>query len=167
MVFINALLAGATRSALKGSASIISGPLPSRPQQISELAAGTKVMYPQCKQGVFAPSSFNAASVEQSSRLPTKKLGLEFVHGYEGRSTTSNNLACNKHGNLVYHVAALGIVYDSKVHTQQFFLGHNDDILCLAMHPQGVKVATGQVRQPILRSHPCSVFRIKAAMRMD
>lgn len=145
MVFINTFLAGATRSALKGSTGIIRGPLSHRPQQIAELASGTKVMYPQCKQGVFAPSSLSSGMVEQSAKLPNEKLSLQFVHGYEGRSTTSNNLACNMHGHLVYHVAALGIVYDSNAHTQQFFLGHNDDIVCLAMHPGGIKVASGQV----------------------
>eukprot|EP00892_Ulva_mutabilis_P006773 jgi/Ulvmu1/4468/UM002_0193.1 len=145
MVFINALLSGATRAVVKGSIGIIRGPLPHRPHHIAELAAGTKVMYSQCKQGVFAPSSLSQATVEQSARLPTEKLSLEFVHGYEGRSTTSNNLACNKHGHIVYHVAAVGIVFDSTAHTQRFFLGHNDDILCLALHHEGSKIATGQV----------------------
>lgn len=145
LVFINALLAGTARAVLKGSESVIRGPLPQRPQKTAELVAGTKVMYPQCKQGVFAPSSWHAAAAEQSAKLPDEKLGLEFVHGYEGQSTTSNNMACNRNGHLVYHVAALGIVYDSGSHTQRFFLGHDDDVVCMAMHPDGLKVASGQV----------------------
>lgn len=145
MVFINALLTGTARAVLKGSAGIIRGPLSQRPQKIAELAAGTKVMYPQCKQGVFAPSLWNASAVEQSGKLPADKLSLEFVHGYEGLTTTANNIVCNRNGHLVYHVAALGIVYNVKSHTQKFFLGHNDDVLCLAMHPEGLKIASGQV----------------------
>lgn len=145
IVFVNALLAGTPRMVLKGSASIIRGPLHPRHQAVNELASGTKVMYPQCKQGVFAPSTWNAAAAEQSHKLPVEKLGLEFVHGYEGQTATSNNMACNKHGHLVYHVAAIGIVYDSSAHNQQFFLGHNDDVLCLCLHPDGLKAASGQV----------------------
>lgn len=145
MVFINALLAGTARAVLKGSSGIIRGPLSQRPQKIAELAAGIKVMYPQSKHGVFAPSMWNAPAVEQSAKLPADKLGLEFVHGYEGQSTTSNNIVCNRNGHLVYHIAALGIVFNLKSHAQKFFLGHNDDVLCLAMHPEGLKIASGQV----------------------
>lgn len=42
-------------------------------------------------------------------------------------------------------MAGVGIVYDSATHTQRFFLGHNDDVTCAAMHPDGKLVATGQV----------------------
>ena len=35
----------------------------------------------------------------------------------------------------MYHIAAVGIVYNKKTHTQRFYLQHTDDILCLAAHP--------------------------------
>jgi len=45
----------------------------------------------------------------------------------------------------VYHVAALGIVYDRERHKQRFYNAHTDDILCLCIHPVRDVVATGQV----------------------
>jgi HELP motif len=94
---------------------------------------------------VFAPSKWDPSLVGRSAALPKRTLELEFVHGYEGRNITSSNLHYNKHGQMVYHVAAVGIVHSSKSHEQRFFLGHNDDILCLTLHPDGVLAASGQV----------------------
>lgn len=45
----------------------------------------------------------------------------------------------------MYHVAALGIVYDRERHKQRFYNAHTDDILCLCIHPVRDVVATGQV----------------------
>jgi WD40 repeat protein len=45
---------------------------------------------------------------------------------------------------VVCCVCAVGIVYDKASHQQRFFLGHDDDILCLAMAPDRRTVATGQ-----------------------
>jgi microtubule-associated protein-like 6 len=39
----------------------------------------------------------------------------------------------------------VGIVYNRDRHSQKFYLGHTDDILCLANHPAKDIVATGQV----------------------
>jgi hypothetical protein len=46
---------------------------------------------------------------------------------------------------MVYYSAAVGIVYNKETHSQKFFLGHTDDIMCLAIHPERHLVATGQV----------------------
>lgn len=61
--------------------------------------------------------------------------------GYDCRS----NLFYTQTGEIVYHVAAVGIVYNRQQNTQRFYLGHDDDILCLAIHPLKDYVATGQV----------------------
>lgn len=61
--------------------------------------------------------------------------------GYDCR----NNLFYTQSGEIVYHVAAVGIVYKRETHTQRFYLGHNDDILSLTLHPIKDLVATGQV----------------------
>lgn len=60
--------------------------------------------------------------------------------GYDCR----NNLFYLQNGDIVYHVAATGIVFD-RMKTQKFYLGHTDDILCLCLHPIKDIVATGQV----------------------
>lgn len=45
----------------------------------------------------------------------------------------------------MYHLAALGIVYNKAEHKQRYYSAHNDDILCLALHPIHDYVATGQI----------------------
>ena len=62
--------------------------------------------------------------------------------GYDCRS----NLFYTQTGEIVYHVAAVGVVYNRQQNTQRFYMGHDDDILCLAIHPLKDYVATGQVR---------------------
>jgi len=49
-------------------------------------------------------------------------------------------------GDIVYHVAAAGVLYNRDQNTQRFYLEHTDDILCLSIHPQKDYVATGQVK---------------------
>jgi microtubule-associated protein-like 6 len=61
--------------------------------------------------------------------------------GYDCR----NNLFYTRDGDIVYHIAALGVVYTSSTHKQRFYSAHTDDILCLALHPAHDYVATGQI----------------------
>ena len=70
-------------------------------------------------------------------------LKLAFVYGYCGRSAR-NNLFYNAGGRIVYHSAALGIVYDKETHEQLHFHGHDDDVTALDIHPDKVRVVTGQ-----------------------
>jgi microtubule-associated protein-like 6 len=75
---------------------------------------------------------------------PLKHLELEFVYGYRSRDVR-NNLFYTRDGSIVYCIAALGVVYDPKSHTQKFFTGHDDDVMCVAYHAGRNLVATGQV----------------------
>ena len=61
--------------------------------------------------------------------------------GYDCR----NNLFYTQAGEVVFHVAATGIVYNRDTHSQRFYLEHTDDILCLCIHPLKDIIATGQV----------------------
>ena len=142
MTFANALLMGGNRAALKGSAPIIPGPL--QPHQIQQ-PLDSKIRYPQSKAGVFAPTDWTPQLAAQSNQLPAHRLQLEFVHGYEGKAATSPNLYFLASGQAVYFVAAVAVIYDSEAHRQSFYLGHNDDIRCLGLHPDKQLVATGQV----------------------
>lgn len=45
----------------------------------------------------------------------------------------------------MYHIAAVAVVYNRQQHTQRLYLGHDDDILSLSIHPVKDYVATGQV----------------------
>ena len=67
-----------------------------------------------------------------------------FLCSYRGYDCRSN-LFYTQTGEIVYHVAAIGVVYNRQQNTQRFYMGHDDDILCLAIHPLKDFVATGQV----------------------
>ncbi|XP_062320153.1 echinoderm microtubule-associated protein-like 6 isoform X2 [Osmerus eperlanus] len=83
-------------------------------------------------------------------RGPDEGLRLQFVHGYRGYDCR-NNLFYTQTGEVVYHVAAVGVVYNRQQHVQRFYLGHDDDILCLTVHPLKDYAATGQVgRDPAI-----------------
>uniref|UniRef100_A0A672SZE4 EMAP like 6 n=1 Tax=Sinocyclocheilus grahami TaxID=75366 RepID=A0A672SZE4_SINGR len=75
---------------------------------------------------------------------PRCQLRLEWIHGYRGHQCR-NNLYYTAGKEIVYFVAGVGVVYSTREHTQKFFLGHNDDIISLALHPDKTQVATGQV----------------------
>nr|XP_034966373.1 echinoderm microtubule-associated protein-like 6 [Zootoca vivipara] len=77
-------------------------------------------------------------------RAPEDSLKLQFIHGYRGYDCR-NNLFYTQTGEVVYHIAAVAVVYNRQQHTQRLYLGHDDDILSLAIHPLKDYVATGQV----------------------
>jgi WD40 repeat protein/Ca2+-binding EF-hand superfamily protein len=80
---------------------------------------------------------------EGSLEPPPVELELEFVHGYQAQ-TASNNLRYNALGEVVFHAAGMGIVYNRQQHGQRFFRLHDDDIACLDVSVDGSLVATGQ-----------------------
>jgi len=69
------------------------------------------------------------------------KINSNRYRGYDCR----DNVFCLKTGEIVYHVAALGIVLNTEQNQQRFYNFHTDDILCLAVSPDMSLVATGQV----------------------
>ncbi|EHB11852.1 Echinoderm microtubule-associated protein-like 5, partial [Heterocephalus glaber] len=85
-----------------------------------------------------------SATSKRRERAPGNSIRLHFVHGYRGYDCRSN-LFYTQIGEIVYHVAAVGVIYNRQQNTQRFYLGHDDDILCLAIHPLKDYVATGQV----------------------
>ena len=90
-----------------------------------------------------------------NSKAPNVSLELSWVHGYaSGRSAAntaiSANLFYNSDKDIVFHAAALGVklirpqavvndsmsvkdTFDIKTWRQEYFRGHDDDILCLAI----------------------------------
>ena len=65
--------------------------------------------------------------------------------GYDCR----NNVFYTQLGEVVYHIAAVGVVLNREKHSQRFYLEHTDDILSLCVHPLKDIVATGQVGRVI------------------
>ena len=138
-LFLDALLAGRSRLLAK-SARVHEGALS---PDLATLPKG-KIKYPQSRKGVFAPSNWEPAYVARSSKLPDAFLELDFIYGYSGIRNTCNNLFYNSEGRVVYYTAGVGVVYDRKRHRQRYFLGHDDDIRCIAVSPCRRFAATGQ-----------------------
>ncbi|CAH1249369.1 EML1 [Branchiostoma lanceolatum] len=82
---------------------------------------------------------------EIKEAAPSKKrLELDWVYGYNGRSCR-DNLHQLASGEVVYFIAAVAVLYRPIEKTQRHYFGHTDDITCLAVHPDGVTVVSGQV----------------------
>lgn len=96
----------------------------------------------------FPPSDYigpdDHRETDDLSSLTPNGLKLSFVYGYCGRRARQN-LFYNIDGRLVYHTAALGVVYDKEAHEQLHFHGHDDDITALDMHPDRKTIVTGQM----------------------
>lgn len=63
---------------------------------------------------------------------PSSSLKLEWVYGYRGHQCR-NNLYYTSSKEIVYFVAGVGVVYNTRENSQRFFLGHNDDIIRFVM----------------------------------
>ncbi|KAM9432594.1 echinoderm microtubule-associated protein-like 1 isoform 4-T4 [Salvelinus alpinus] len=82
--------------------------------------------------------------LEAKSDLPSKKLKLDWVYGYRGRDCRSN-LYLLPTGETVYFIASVVVLYNVDEQLQRHYTGHTDDIKCLAVHPDKITIATGQV----------------------
>ncbi|KAI9516013.1 Echinoderm microtubule-associated protein-like 5 [Dissostichus eleginoides] len=121
------------------------------PEMDSEIEQETQLTYrrqiykedlPQLKEQ--CKEKHRAMAMKKRERAPGSGVKLHFIHGYRGYDCRSN-LFYTQTGEIVYHVAAIGVVYNRQQNTQRFYMGHDDDILCLAIHPLKDFVATGQV----------------------
>lgn len=81
---------------------------------------------------------------QSTGTLPASKLVLHHVHGYRGVDCR-DNVHFTGDGELLYFVAGVAVVADIDRNTQRFFTGHDDDIVSVALHPDGTTVATGQI----------------------
>ncbi|KAM7535160.1 hypothetical protein Aperf_G00000089460 [Anoplocephala perfoliata] len=93
---------------------------------------------------LYAPTDV-AADYDFSATLPEpeEQLKLEWVYGYRGRDCR-NNVHLLPTGEIIYFVAAVVVLYNLEQHSQRHYLEHNDDIKCLAVHPDRITIATGQ-----------------------
>ncbi|KAM4662153.1 echinoderm microtubule-associated protein-like 1 isoform 11-T11 [Discoglossus pictus] len=83
-------------------------------------------------------------NLEAKVELPAKRLKLEWVYGYRGRDCRSN-LYLLPTGETVYFIASVVVLYNVEEQLQRHYTGHNDDVKCLAVHPDKITIATGQV----------------------
>ncbi|XP_065052263.1 echinoderm microtubule-associated protein-like 2 isoform X3 [Rhopilema esculentum] len=90
----------------------------------------------------YPPSNF--VETKRNGQAPTAEMKLEWVYGYRGRDCR-NNLFVLPSGEIVYHIAAVIILLDRSTGEQRHYLGHTDDVKCIALHPDKVIIASGQV----------------------
>lgn len=83
-------------------------------------------------------------NLEAKVELPAKRLKLEWVYGYRGRDCRTN-LYLLPTGETVYFIASVVVLYNVEEQLQRHYTGHNDDVKCLAVHPDKITIATGQV----------------------
>lgn len=74
---------------------------------------------------------------------------IDYAFGYRGNDC-KNNLRFLKNGSILYHTASLAVVLDQTVNEQKIFDLHEDDIISLDLHPDGIRVATGDLAQAVI-----------------
>ena len=92
---------------------------------------------------VRVPSSYTEPA--DLGEAPSASLELKFVYGYRGWDCRNNVSYADSSNELLYHVGGVGIAFNSEKQTQILNTEHDDDILCLAVHPEGHTVATGEI----------------------
>ena len=145
---IRALFASDARRrprALAQSAPVIARPSTSAP---------LPVRHARCRTLLHPPSTGGVAAEQRSREPPDARLELEAIHGYAGLANSAPNLFCSSAGELVYYTAAVGVVLSVESRAQRFFLGHTDDIHCLALDPTRTIAATGQTADRALGGRP-------------
>ncbi|XP_062454807.1 echinoderm microtubule-associated protein-like 3 isoform X2 [Rhea pennata] len=80
---------------------------------------------------------------ELRTELPAQRLQLDWVYGYRGRDSRSN-LYVLASGELVYFIACAVVLFHVAARRQRHYLRHTDCVRCLSVHPDRVRVATGQ-----------------------
>nr|XP_038028200.1 echinoderm microtubule-associated protein-like 3 isoform X3 [Anas platyrhynchos] len=65
------------------------------------------------------------------------------IYGYRGRDSRSN-LHVLASGELVYFIACVVVLLHVPLRRQRHYLRHSDCVRCLAVHPDRLRVATGQ-----------------------
>ncbi|XP_006000802.1 echinoderm microtubule-associated protein-like 4 isoform X2 [Latimeria chalumnae] len=78
------------------------------------------------------------------TELPSEKLKLEWVYGYRGRDCRANVYLLPT-GEIVYFIASVVVLFNYEERTQRHYLGHTDCVKCLAIHPDKIRIATGQI----------------------
>ncbi|KAL6061667.1 Echinoderm microtubule-associated protein-like 6 [Balamuthia mandrillaris] len=103
---------------------------------------GEAFQYWPLKGKAYYPSHYQVPPPSNNAP-PSSELSLQWVHGYRG-SDRVNNLQYLNDEEIIYFTAATCVIQNLDKHQQRFF-SHQDDILCLALHPSKKIAATGEV----------------------
>uniref|UniRef100_A0A8C9ZJB1 EMAP like 3 n=1 Tax=Sander lucioperca TaxID=283035 RepID=A0A8C9ZJB1_SANLU len=75
---------------------------------------------------------------------PSERLELDWVYGYRGRDCRAN-LYFLPTGEAVYFIACVVVLYHINNRTQRHYQKHTDCVRCLTLHPDKVRMASGQM----------------------
>jgi microtubule-associated protein-like 6 len=89
------------------------------------------------------PTGWSWAESKERDAAPQATLELEQAHGYRARGCRSN-IAYDDAKTMVYPVAAVCVVQNTETRAQQFYRGHDDDVLCVDYNSSKRLVASGQ-----------------------
>ncbi|XP_058506821.1 echinoderm microtubule-associated protein-like 4 isoform X1 [Solea solea] len=92
---------------------------------------------------MFIPSDVDSYD-DVRTELPSERLKLEWVYGYRGRDCRAN-IYLLPTGEIVYFIASVVVLFNYEERTQRHYLGHTDCVKCLAVHPDKIRIATGQI----------------------
>ncbi|XP_061619079.1 echinoderm microtubule-associated protein-like 3 isoform X2 [Phyllopteryx taeniolatus] len=74
---------------------------------------------------------------------PSERLELDWVYGYRGRDCRAN-LYFLPTGEAVYFIACVVVLYHIGNRAQRHYRRHTDCVRCLTLHPDKVRIASGQ-----------------------
>ncbi|OQR90411.1 microtubule-associated protein [Thraustotheca clavata] len=102
-----------------------------------------------------------ATAPEPDITMPSDHLEMEWVYGYRGHDCR-NNVKYTKQGRIVYPIAKVVVVFETKSWSQRHFKQHQDEVVSIAMHPELEIIASGEVgKYPaihIWHSHSLSIL---------
>ncbi len=105
----------------------------------------TKKISPVHANLLLQPTYYALKKPEERKTEPlANELELEHVFGCRGHDS-SRNVAYSRCGHVVYVAGNVCVVLDPLSGQQSCYCGHANDIMCMAMHPDGVIFATGEV----------------------
>ncbi|CAH1788878.1 unnamed protein product, partial [Owenia fusiformis] len=74
---------------------------------------------------------------------PGDGLKLEWVYGYRGNDCRSN-IHVLANDEIAYFIGSVAVLYNRTLHSQRHYREHTEEIKCIAVHPNGMTLATGQ-----------------------
>lgn len=84
---------------------------------------------------------------KNAGTAPDGNLKLRYCHNYRCFDAKNAARYCDDPEKITFIAAALGLTMDVKTKQQDFFQMHEEDVICLAIHPSGKYAATGQMAQ--------------------
>jgi WD40 repeat protein/Ca2+-binding EF-hand superfamily protein len=107
------------------------------PETVKEKFTAVKPWIAEVNRPLTAPEELDFS-------LPDEALQMSWIYGMR----TGDVRGCCRYtvdGDIVYPAASVGVLYNKAKHRQRFFMDHRQEIVSMAMHPQGDIVATGEV----------------------